>query len=197
MSKIITDALLKLDAANDNHWTSDGLPRIETLKFLTGNQSLTRNDIFAACPTFCRGNPTLTVGDVATPEVIKVDQATAPVVAEANAIVNTVVVGSNDTIDAAIAALAPHIDEARKAVAEATAVFNELNAKMDLLVIEKERNTTPHVDNVHNYQQYLKVQQEVREMRAQALRDLKATGIEQAMKTLRSPIDEAMKNRRR
>jgi hypothetical protein len=58
MSKIIA-ALGQLDVGNDAHWTSDGLPRIDTVKFLVGDQSLTREDINKAAPGFSRANTAL------------------------------------------------------------------------------------------------------------------------------------------
>ncbi len=53
MSKI-AEALSKLDPNNDNHWTSDGLPRIDTVKMLAGNPALTREMITAEVPNFSR-----------------------------------------------------------------------------------------------------------------------------------------------
>jgi len=54
INESIKAALLQLSVENDNHWTTDGLPRIETLKFLTGDQSLTREAVSAALPGFNR-----------------------------------------------------------------------------------------------------------------------------------------------
>ena len=53
MSKI-TDALAKLDPANPNHWTDDGLPRMDTVKILSGDPSLTREQVTTAAPAFNR-----------------------------------------------------------------------------------------------------------------------------------------------
>lgn len=53
-NKQLIDALLKLDVKNDNHWTSDGQPRLETLRMLAGNASLSRADVEAADPEFTR-----------------------------------------------------------------------------------------------------------------------------------------------
>lgn len=50
----ITEALGKLDKSNDQHWTADGLPRLETVRFICGNQSLTREDVTKAAPGFSR-----------------------------------------------------------------------------------------------------------------------------------------------
>lgn len=50
----IQAALQKLDVSNDNHWTSDGLPRLDTVKMLAGDQSLTRDVVTHAAPGFTR-----------------------------------------------------------------------------------------------------------------------------------------------
>jgi hypothetical protein len=41
----LAETLQKLDAGNENHWTSDGSPRLETLKFLSGGESYSRDDV--------------------------------------------------------------------------------------------------------------------------------------------------------
>lgn len=53
MSNIL-NALAKLDPNNDNHWTDDGLPRMDTVKMLTGNPGLTRDAVTVAAPGFDR-----------------------------------------------------------------------------------------------------------------------------------------------
>lgn len=52
----ILDALRKLDVKNDNHWTAQGEPRIDTVKFNVGdgNVDVTRDSINAAAPNFSR-----------------------------------------------------------------------------------------------------------------------------------------------
>lgn len=53
MSKIAA-ALAQLDPSNDQHWTSDGLPRLDTVKFFAGDQSLTRDAVTSEAPGFTR-----------------------------------------------------------------------------------------------------------------------------------------------
>jgi hypothetical protein len=48
-------ALRQLDPKNDNHWTSDGLPRLETVRLMAGDAHLTREAVTAAAPGFTRG----------------------------------------------------------------------------------------------------------------------------------------------
>lgn len=59
MTDKIIKALRELDVNNDNHWTDAGLPRIETVRLLAGNGSLSRDEVNAAAPGFNRQNPTL------------------------------------------------------------------------------------------------------------------------------------------
>lgn len=65
MQKIIA-ALKQLDTGNDNHWTTDGLPRLETVKFNAGDQSLTRDQVSQAAPGYTRSNPVLPEQDDAS-----------------------------------------------------------------------------------------------------------------------------------
>lgn len=52
----IQKALSSLDVNNDNHWTADGLPRLETVKLLSGDQSITRESVTSAAPGFSRAS---------------------------------------------------------------------------------------------------------------------------------------------
>lgn len=54
MSEKILAALRQLDPANDNHWTAEGQPRIDTVKLLAGDQTITRDAITQALPGFVR-----------------------------------------------------------------------------------------------------------------------------------------------
>ena len=54
MSEQVKDALKKLDVSNDNHWTADKLPRLETVRLMAGDQSISREDVDAAAPGFSK-----------------------------------------------------------------------------------------------------------------------------------------------
>ena len=54
MTMTIDEALKALDPKNDEHWTSDGSPRMDKLQELTGNEALTRKQVKEAAPTFSR-----------------------------------------------------------------------------------------------------------------------------------------------
>lgn len=64
----ITDALAKLDHANPEHWTDDGLPRTSAVQKLVGDATIKRSDIQAAAPDFARKLPTDAEGAALTLE---------------------------------------------------------------------------------------------------------------------------------
>lgn len=80
----IIDALALLDPARDEHWTTDGLPRVDVLSELLGGEKVTRQLVTEAAPEFTRG-VALKVGtglamtdEGATNEAASVIPATAP-----------------------------------------------------------------------------------------------------------------------
>lgn len=58
MSQVILEALKKLDPQNDEHWTTEGLPRLDVLKDLTGSP-VTRDALNTAAKGFNRTNTVL------------------------------------------------------------------------------------------------------------------------------------------
>lgn len=67
----IKDALIQLDTANDEHWTSEGLPVIEVVKELLG-RAVTRAEITSAAKGFTRKNPSFVPPEVVSkPEPLK------------------------------------------------------------------------------------------------------------------------------
>ena len=63
MTAEILKALSGLDANNANHWTADGQPRIETVRMLAADGSLTRDQVREAAPDFSRTNTNLGSSD--------------------------------------------------------------------------------------------------------------------------------------
>ena len=70
MKEKIIETLLKLDTTNDNQWTQDGLPKVDVLKFLSGGETWTRDQISEAAPGFTRSNPI--IGDGSNGELNEV-----------------------------------------------------------------------------------------------------------------------------
>lgn len=50
----ISEALRKLDPENDNHWTTTGQPRLETVRMVAGDQTISREDVDGADKDFDR-----------------------------------------------------------------------------------------------------------------------------------------------
>lgn len=57
----IHEALRQLKVEEDNHWTNDGLPRIDVVAELSGIKYLKRGEITAAAPAFTRANAVLEI----------------------------------------------------------------------------------------------------------------------------------------
>lgn len=52
--QMLIESLKKLDVNNDNHWTADGLPRLDTVRMLASDAALTREKLDSAAPGFTR-----------------------------------------------------------------------------------------------------------------------------------------------
>lgn len=74
MKEKIVDALGKLDVNNDNHWTSDGLPKLEALKFAVGG-NVTRDQVNEVAPGYTREHPFFVeAGNVEPAPVVETEQ---------------------------------------------------------------------------------------------------------------------------
>lgn len=76
----VLTALKALDVTNDNHWTADGLPRLETVKMLASDQTLTREAVSTVAPGFTRAKATdfFAAGDPAAPPPPPADPQAQP-----------------------------------------------------------------------------------------------------------------------
>lgn len=50
----LEEAIRRLDPANDDHWTMQGLPRMDALEIMVGNPNITRGDVEIAVPGMTR-----------------------------------------------------------------------------------------------------------------------------------------------
>lgn len=55
MNETLMKALESLDSSNDNHWTTEGLPKLEALRFAYGS-AVTRDEVEAVAPGYTRSN---------------------------------------------------------------------------------------------------------------------------------------------
>lgn len=195
MSEAILQALGKLDPQNDNHWTGDGLPRVETVQYFAADQSLTRGSITAAAPNFTRE----AAFAAATPSTVNQAQE-PPVNGSGNgapAVKDDEKETSNE--DDKEVTLAERLEEERKTLAEMKAVLAEVNgaiAKQQQLVNDLEEEYEagkPRETNQMAIQGYLESQNRQRAKRAERVQELLGQGIDKKIvsSALRSPLDAA------
>lgn len=80
MSKIL-EALAKLEQANDAQWTADGQPKIDAIRWLAQDQTITREQVVKEAPNFSRTNTALEPAQAAPVDPADKVQANAPVIA--------------------------------------------------------------------------------------------------------------------
>ena len=213
MSKL-TDALAKLDPMNDNHWTSDGLPRIDTVKFMAGDPTLTREMITAEAPDFTRQAMAAYQAAQATPPVVPETPAVPdPIVATAQAV--AVAVTAPVVTEAAAVVVEPEtvafdydaaISQAQTVLQEAITFRNEAqervasaqNALDDLINSKHESGAAESTMDV--IQGYLQSQANVLQERARRAQVLRDSGVTlEDIKNLipqASPLDQALARKR-
>lgn len=219
MLQKILDALNKLETANDNHWTDDGLPRVETMRLLVGNPKLTREEIINAAPNFTRANAAAeaakTTQAPATPaqaaQAVPVQGSTtggkitapaAPQPPAAPVIVQAVSDEKGFDLETELAAERAVLEEMHKARAALDSNLKAQRDKVDALIIKTEGvREAGHIENMKGIRAYLDAQKKLGEQRAEQLRELRESGID--IKKLQdalpkaAPIDAARANRRR
>jgi len=215
----IVTALLALDTANDQHWTTDGLPRLETVKFLAKDQSLTRDEVTAASPGFNRSN-----NEVNAPAVEPVQEEPASVEpvqeevepAQAGAEVGEADFPAGQDAQAeqpevengwaandpdALSVLQADLEEAEAVIADLMVAKDELAAAIDNANARadgiRDQLTTAKGPSDHStvIQQALEAQKRQAEERGSVQRAIAAAGVDVkalVKATSRSPIDQSM-----
>lgn len=175
MSQKIKDALAKLDRSNDNHWTSDGLPRLEVVKELAGytNQP-SRETITATLPGFTRASAG--TGVVATQEFRDSDTD----VEDSLPAVRTAAVSDAPSEELYSALVKSQVELAELAASRDAAVraYDAANLANDKLIaaVEAARTRTGNADAVQGYlaQQRANLQEQAQRIQAMKGIDLKA-----------------------
>lgn len=210
MNEQIVAALQQLDPSNADHWTSDGLPRVDTVKELASLQWLSRDQINAAAPGLTRtaleqyraqqgAAQAPATPAVATQEPLAVQQpqqepsaapapATPPVVEETVAGERSPEEIRLAEIDEALAEAKQQISDAQKVLEGARQELDRVNAIADKLVTEREQllNRIPNLQG-DSIRDYLRMQVELRQKRAQQARMVAPDP--------RSPLDKAIASR--
>lgn len=199
MKMAILDALLALDVGNDEHWTADGLPRMDAVEALTGEKGITRQQVTAAKPGFSRaiaitaqeegegeleqesgGEPATDAPEEAEQE--QVEDAGQPEAAAAKK---------------ALTKAQAELEKLRKVSLEAEAKFAAKSKEVDRLLAENEKIDAETGANSTSaaIRGYLNQQQKNLQERARRIRAIQESGVDLTNLTrgLKAPIDSAMK----
>lgn len=106
----IVAALQKLDSGSAEHWTDDGLPRVDVVRALAKDTSITRSDINGAAPGFSRAG---TDGGIKEPTDVLPGELSADAEKEA---LNSAPSAENTDTDAEADAVLMTQDELREAM---------------------------------------------------------------------------------
>jgi hypothetical protein len=210
----IVTALRALDTANDNHWTIDGQPRLDIVKALAADQSITRDMVTLALPGFTRNKAKEVVAPPPPPPATQAAVATAqPVESKGQG------AGSGEPVSPAVAAPIPVQEmsrdemisvlteelseaeqetiDARKAMEQMQKVFHDTRAREDAIREKLASFGTKH-DNSLAIREYLSAQNTLLEERAARRRMVAEAGVslrELSKAISAAPIDQAMARR--
>lgn len=187
----ILETVTKLDKTDDTQWTDDGLPRVEVVKALVDDSTLTRAQINEAAPGFSRNPPTpkgdetggappastIQTGDESIPD----DEFDARIEPEVNG------PGEQLTEDQVRAILTRRIGDAETRLERARADVNEANAELRRCEVRVQRAITdsnrrfPPISAAANIKQHLAAQQARLIAEVQARGDYGTGQLDQAM----------------
>ena len=179
----IVEALAQLDVTNDKHWTGDGLPKVDVVANLVGDDKLTRALIVDAAPEFNRS-------------LANAEQPPAPTEPEAQ-------------VEVAPAGLAPHqvheknMGDLEVELAVVAKELDALNGKRKALEtrihwesVQADR-LRPQDAGQQNITDYLAGQRKITQDRAAIRRQLQESGVAALLnQSTLAPIDAAMKQRK-
>ena len=210
MNKIIA-ALQKLDLQNNEHWTADGLPRIDTVRMFAGNPGLSREDITKAAPDFSRQSPVLNaplpVSAAPQPEPQQPNPQPEPPAPSSSSYAQPTIKQANepsegvvgDPLERALADAREMMEMARQEVVVAQEKYKEAQRVVDDLINEREAGGQGE-STMTAVQSYLKSQQGLLNERARRARVLQESGVTlsdiQALIPQAAPIDEFLRRKR-
>jgi hypothetical protein len=197
MSDKIKAALAKLDPKNDNHWTGDGLPRIETLRLLSGTPTLTREEVLAVAPTFSRQSAAAETAPAPSAAPAATADTSKSVLAAPAAAAAPVVTGP--TLDERYERAKFELGEMREAKQKLDQMYADQQALVDKLATELDGRKPPqHLQTMSAIQEYQRTQNELRAIRADKWATFKQSGVrlEDILPT-KAKVDQAYANRRK
>ncbi len=177
-------ALAALDTKNDEHWTENGMPRLDAL----GSLKLSRAELTAIAPLFNRTNAVL-----ASIETAKVEQPTGqPPIVQAPPSETQLA-----ELEALVVAAQAEVQEAEKLKADAERRVAQAQVKADTLINAMERARPSHAHKTTmDIRQVLERGKEVRAEKAGIASELRRVGVTEAMLRGSSRLDQAMARKR-
>ncbi len=199
MTVNILTALRQLDVNNDNHWTADGAPRLETVRMLAKDATVSREALTLAAPGFSRakGLPATPAG----PSVQAAPPAPAPATDEvpetvpedAEAVLSEHASAPSRSALSAKEQAMLKLARARTEHDAAASRLAEANAEMDTILAAEEKAVSKN-DFSTTVRSYLDRQAELRERRAAQMDALRGVDLRSLVPT-KSKIDQAFARR--
>ena len=193
MKLSLEQALKSLDPQNAEHWTAEGLPRVETVQLLTGDADHTRAAITASAPMFTQGNPFLGEPEEEIKDPDEIEGLTSIVTAEIQPIEVEVEITDEAKLDGysnALSALYEQRNELNKVIREIENERDKLVVIMDAKITNKSTAAT--------VQGYLASQRAILEKRGATQKAIASSGVdlgELAKAIAPAPIDASRKRR--
>ncbi len=166
MKMTLAEALDELDIDNDEHWTADGLPRLDTLEEYMGTKPA-RAAVKAAAPHFSRTNPQLASildADGEAPETA-LDDPMDEDTAEPQQVVPAPVSGSEEVAGASPKPLSQQLDEQSHQInleiEKLKAEQSLINARASQAHTKESKDRDPHAGQ-KELMRYIRKQNEVR-----------------------------------
>jgi hypothetical protein len=213
----IVKALRALDTANDNHWTVDGQPRLDIVKNLAADQSITRDMVTLALPGFTRTKarelaetpaapppPPTAQAPVSAPQPqsppaqgVATPAPAAPAVAAPIPVEEMSREQMISALQEELADAEADTEDARKALEHMKKLFEDARKHEDSIRVKLDGFRSKH-DNTNAIQDYLASQRALLDERGQRRRMVAEAGVnlrELSKAMSAAPIDQAMARR--
>lgn len=194
MSQKLIAALKQLDTNNDDHWTNDGLPRVDVVKQFSGVLMLNREDVARAWPGFHRGNTAEALpgngNDGSLQEGSVEDSVKETEQSEMEIYSN----GQLAELEKQLGAANEALEAAKSKKAEADRLFLECSNACDALImqISEIRDSVPQAQSLRGYFERQHIIREERAEKLEILRQNKGL-LKTLTEGLMAPIDAARK----
>lgn len=197
----LKQALLSMDTLDDSLWTNDGFPKIDVLREMTGDKSITRQHVINIAPKYSRGNISIGEGHAQGEEVRQEEEvnvhgvvsrylAGEPLMPEKFALLLRE--ASDEELEDLDKILEEQMDQADKTRQAAEDLYKIVRVSSSMTKVAI-RQRIPDVDNQTAIREYIEAQNRARASRFAAAQEIKElVGRDISKLDPRSPIDRAM-----